>query len=77
MTNNFMDVPEKSISQLQKEIESKLVEFKMQTDKLQTEFERRGGKAEKSAIFVKLNGMVRQKKLFKIKADGGYRFKQR
>ncbi len=42
-----------------------------------SEFEKRGGKAERSSIFKKLDNMVRQKKIFKIRADGGYTFKQR
>jgi len=42
-----------------------------------SEFEKRGGKADKSSIFKKLDTMVRQKKIFKIRGDGGYKFKQR
>ena len=42
------------------------------------EVERRGGKIVRpSDLFVKLNSMVRQGKLFKTKYEDGYKFKQR
>ena len=41
------------------------------------ELERRGGKAEPAQLFMKLNRMTKQGKLFKTKMEGGYRFIQR
>lgn len=41
------------------------------------EVEKRGGKVRASGLFEKLNSLVRQKKLFKIKGDNGYMFKAR
>lgn len=44
---------------------------------INTEIEKRGGKLMASVLFNRLDSMVRQEKLFKIKKDGGYRFQAR
>jgi len=41
------------------------------------EVRKRGGKFTTGALFAKLDTLVRQKKLFKIKLEKGYQFKQR
>lgn len=41
------------------------------------EVERRGGKIGKPHLFMQLNGLVRQGKLFKTRYADGYKFKQR
>ncbi len=42
-----------------------------------SEFEKRGGKANKGSIFNRLDSLVRKKKIYKVKGEKGYMFVQR